>query len=159
MCISTFTILQQFSAAYMLEFWFVFTFFFLFLEMGHPGLLYFLAFSCGSFFACVAACYQMNLLFQLIMFITATCAAVCAVYLILKNTSHQLITPSHRSNLDALIGRKVVVFQSLGQNQVWQAKISGQIWLVKTIHDKSLHVGQQAIIVDVQGCHLRIDPL
>lgn len=139
--------------------WFSLIFLFLFLEMGHPGLLYFLSFSCGALCSYVATLYGASISSQLILFIAGTCSALLMVHILLKTEKNQLQTPSHRSNLDALIGKKVIVIAAEHNNNVWQARVSGQLWLVRNIHDEPLVPGQHVIIVDVQGCHLRVDSI
>jgi membrane protein implicated in regulation of membrane protease activity len=139
--------------------WFSLMFVFLFLEMGHPGLLYFLAFSGGSFFALLSAVYGYHEQVQLIIFIISTCLVLISIYFLLKSKNHDLASPSHRSNIEALIGKKVIVYTSVHDHAVLQAKILGQIWLVRSVHHEILHDGQEVIIVDVQGCHLRVDSI
>ena len=139
--------------------WFSLCFLFLFLEMGHPGLLYFISFSFGAFCSCIATFYSVGIPLQLAIFLGGTSSALLCVYFFIRAKEDQLLSPSHRSNLDALIGKKVVVYQSSHDEQVWQAKISGQVWVVKAVHNESLVAGQQVIIVDVQGCHLRVDKI
>ena len=139
--------------------WFSLIFLFLFLEMGHPGLLYFLSFSCGALCSYVATLYGACVPSQLILFIAGTCGALLGVYFFTKAKKDQLQTPSHRSNLDALIGKKIVVMQSQYDSKVLQARVSGQLWLVRSVHDEPLVAGQHVVIVDVQGCHLRVDSI
>jgi membrane protein implicated in regulation of membrane protease activity len=153
---STFLFLESLSFS---EMWFCLIFFFLFLEMGHPGLLYFLSFSCGALCSYVATLYGACVPSQLLLFLAGTCSALLIVHFFVKPKKNQLQTPSHRSNLDALIGKKVTVFVCEQDSNVLQAQISGQIWLVRSIDDEPLVVGQQVIIVDVQGCHLRVDSI
>lgn len=139
--------------------WFSLIFFFLFLEMGHPGLLYFISFSCGALCSFVATLYGVCVPVQLLLFLAGTCGALWAVHYLVARKKDQLQTPSHRSNLDALIGKKIVVVQSEHDSNVLQARVSGQLWLVRSIHDQRLEPGQQVVIVDVQGCHLRVDTI
>ncbi len=137
--------------------WFSLIFFFLFLEMGHPGLLYFLSFSCGALCSCIATFYGVCVPYQLLIFLAGTCGALLGVYFWTKQKKNQLQTSFHTSNLDALIGKKIIVFTSEHNLNIWQARIDGQLWLVRSVHDKSLHEGQKAVIVGVQGCHLKVD--
>lgn len=141
------------------EMWFCLIFLFLFLEMGHPGLLYFLSFSCGALCSYLATLYGACVPSQLVLFLAGTCSALLIVHFLVKQKKNFIQTPSHRSNLDALIGKKIVVFASEQDSNVLQARISGQIWLVRSINDELLMPGQQVVIVDVQGCHLRVDSI
>ncbi len=158
---NTFTVSMQdlYAGGHQSEIWFCLIFFFLFLEMGHPGLLYFLSFSCGALCSYVATLYGACVPSQLLLFLAGTCTALLIVHFLVKPKMNQLQTPSHRSNLDALIGKKVIVFASQEDSNVWQAKIDGQVWLVRSLHDQPLVAGQQVVIVDVQGCHLRVDSI
>lgn len=143
----------------MLQYWFCLIFFFLFLEMGHPGLLYFISFSCGALCSFVTTLYGASVPSQLILFLVGTCSSLLMVHFLIKVKKNQLQTSSHRSNLDALIGKKIVVFVSEEDYNVLQARISGQVWLVRSINDEPLVSGQQVVIVGVQGCHLRVSSI
>jgi len=137
--------------------WFSLIFFFLFLEMGHPGLLYFLSFSCGALCALLGAIYGMCVPIQLTLFLAGTCGALLLVYVYSSEKKNQLQSSTHRSNLDALIGKKVVLMQSPDNSLIWQTRVSGQVWLVRPVDSQLLESGQTVVIVDVQGCHLRVD--
>ncbi len=137
--------------------WFSLIFLFLVFEMGHPGLLYFLSFSCGASAAFIINLLEYNLQMQAVAFLAATCGAIALFQLFCGK--HKLPAVSHRSNNDALLGKKVVVFRSTVNPDIWQTQIVGQVWQVRAIHDRALQDGQQVTIVDVQGCHLRVDIL
>jgi len=139
--------------------WFYLFFAFLVLEMGHPGLFYFLSFSFGSAAAFISAWFELSDLWQITIFLVGTCLSLLVMHYVMKSQRDQLAAPSHRSNLDALIGKKVYVFQSSHDINMWQTKIAGQIWLVREMHDRPLVEGQQVIIVEVQGCHLRVESI
>ncbi len=139
--------------------WFGLIFLFLFLEMGHPGLLYFLSFSCGALCSFISTLYGIGVPSQLLVFIAGTFGALLAVHFLVTTKKNQLQTPSHRSNLDALIGKKIIILHAEYDHNVFQARVSGQLWLVRCVHDGLLIPGQQVVIVDVQGCHLRVDSI
>lgn len=139
--------------------WFSLFFLFLFLEMGHPGLFYFLAFSCGSLCSYFTTFYTSNIVYQLAAFLVTTTIALCCAYYYMHKNSEQLSSPSHRSNNDALIGQKVIVYKAPENHAVWLAKVSGQVWVVKNLRNESFIDGQIVIIRGVQGCHLRVERL
>ncbi len=126
--------------------------------MGHPGLLYFLSFSCGALCSYIATLYDASIAWQLALFLVGTCVALLKVHFVFGSKKNQLQAPSHRSNLDALIGQKIMVIAS-EQDNVMQARVAGQLWLVRSIHNELLVPGQHVVIVDVQGCHLRVDSI
>jgi len=136
--------------------WFSLCFLFLFLEMGHPGLFYFLAFSCGAFCSYFTTFYTNDISSQLAIFLGATSLALYIVYVCVNKKESQLASLSHRSNNDALIGQKVIIYQSPQDEQVWLTKIYGQVWVVKNIGNDAFVAGQHVVIRDVQGCHLRV---
>ncbi|AXK60616.1 NfeD family protein [Candidatus Chromulinivorax destructor] len=139
--------------------WFSLCFLFLFLEMGHPGLFYFLAFSCGSFCSYLTTFYTSNIFYQLAVFLVTTTIALCCAYYYMHRNNSQLLSPSHRSNNDALIGQKVMIYKASEHHDVWLAKIYGQVWVVKNLRNESFVDGQFVIIRGVQGCHLRVERL
>lgn len=136
--------------------WFCLIFFFLLLEMGHPGLLYFISFSVGSCTALIAAWYGLNISYQLLACTVGTYSSLLILNRIIQYKEKK---GSYRSNIHSLIGQKVLIYQSESDSQQFQAKISGQIWLVRSVHDKPLFSGQHAVIVDVKGCHLQVDAI
>lgn len=136
--------------------WFSLCFLFLFLEMGHPGLFYFLAFSFGAFCSYFTTFYTNDISSQVAIFLGATSVALYTVYVCVNKQENQLASPSHRSNNDALIGQKVIIYQSPQDEQIWLTKIYGQVWVVKNIGNDAFVAGQHVVIRDVQGCHLRV---
>ena len=137
--------------------WFGVCFLFLILEMGHPGLLYFLSFSCGALIALLISLIGLSFTMQLGSFLAGTCGALLLVHFLVKKKMKELQSSAHRSNTDALVGKKVVVYQSNHDEQIWYAQLNGQVWLVRCVHGKALQEGQQAVVVAVQGCHLKVD--
>lgn len=137
--------------------WFGLCFFFLILEMGHPGLFYFLSFSCGSLVALLMSMLEFSLHVQSSSFLLGTLMALLFVHMFVKQKMKQLQSAMHRSNIDALIGQKVVVYQSSHDACVWYAQIEGQVWVVKSVKPEQLQEGREMIIVQVKGCHLRVE--
>lgn len=137
--------------------WFGLCFFFLILEMGHPGLFYFLSFSCGSLAALLMSMLACSLYTQMAWFLITTLAALLCVHLFVKQKMRQLQSAMHRSNVDALIGQKVIVYQSSHDQKVWYAQIEGQVWVVKSVRPDQLQEGREMVIVQVKGCHLRVE--
>ena len=76
--------------------------------------------------------------------------------ILIKQKKNQLQIKSHKSNLDALIGKKITIMVCLQDSNILQAKIAGQVWLVKVVDDERVTDGQQVIVVDIQGCHLKV---
>jgi membrane protein implicated in regulation of membrane protease activity len=138
-------------------FWFFVMFFFLFLEMGHPGLLYFLSFSCGAAGAGCISLFHISDTVQYAIFLLGTVVSLLVLHFIFKSKSHEKVMHHYTSNADALIGKKVIVFSSPEDQQVWQAQVLGQVWTIRAIDDKPLRQGQHVIVVGVQGCHLQVD--
>lgn len=134
--------------------WFLLGCFFILLEIGHPGLLYFLTLAFGSGIACIAGWYDYSLFVQYAVFFIFSCIAMGLVYLLIRFSD---IRPrgSHRSNTDLLLG-KVVTVVELQSSTVGQGKLGGEMWLIKLQVEGELKVGMKVAVVGVQGCHLQV---
>lgn len=135
-------------------FWFCLSFFFIILEISHPGLLYFLALASGSGVACLISWFEYSSKIQEISFFIASVVAIGVVYFLLP----YFIVPDtkfHRSNIDLLIGKMVTIIEIQSQT-TGLAKIGGETWLVKLQGDGELSMGMKVIVIGVQGCHLQV---
>lgn len=136
------------------QFWFLLSSFFIILEIGHPGLLYFLALAGGAFAACVVSWLGYSATMQNIMFFTASVVAIGLVSILVRYVAVP-DTKFHKSNTDLLLGKTVTVVE-IQSVSTGLAKLGGETWLVKLQGEGELTVGMKAIVIGVQGCHLQI---
>lgn len=134
--------------------WFLFMFFFIILEIGHPGLLYFLALAGGSAAAYVASLLGSSLSIQYLVFFVTSILAIFLVYRFVRCISIQN-KGSYRSNTDLLLGKTAIIV-SLQSLTSGQGKLGGEIWFVKYQGEGALQIGMKVSVVGVQGCHLQV---
>lgn len=134
--------------------WFLLACFFVFLEIGHPGLLYFLALAGGSSVAYVVSLLDYSATVQYLVFFMASMISLLLVYLLVKDVSVQN-KGIHRSNTDLLIGQTVTIVEVQSET-VGQGKLGGENWLVKLQSEGELRIGMKVVVVGVQGCHLQV---
>ena len=137
------------------NFWFILSCGFILLEIGNPGLLYFLAIAIGSIaaFAFNWLDYSENM--QYLIFFTTCAISISCVYFFSKYITKSDNTKFHKSNTDLLIG-KIVTIIEVQSLTIGQGKIDGEQWLVKLNQDGELKIGMKCIVVAVQGCHLQV---
>lgn len=136
--------------------WFVLSFVFVVLEIGHPGLFYFLALSFGSFSAFIASYLQYSVYTQSIIFFMMTFLCIAILHLFIKQSLHSL--KGHRSNVEQLLGKHVTVIE-VRSSIAGLGKVGGEVWSIKLQQEGELQVGMQVVVVGVQGCHLKVQIL
>ena len=137
----------------MVSVWLIVAFLFLLLEIGSPGLFFFISFFCGSLFAAVAACMLCSLVVQMSIFLIGTLVSVWVLrYFVVPCLGR--CRPHERTNVYALIGKQGVVIQIICVNKPGFAKIEGVSWVARALHDEMIEEGSLIEVVDVRGAHL-----
>ncbi|MGK5090584.1 NfeD family protein [Deltaproteobacteria bacterium TL4] len=89
----------------------------------------------------------------------AWAAASSAVWIVIKRMFRQNKIPNFRSNVDALVGKKVLVTEALDpKTQSGRVKIYGEDWTVIDVGE-AIPINQQVEIVEVIGNRVRVRPL
>lgn len=131
-----------------LLFWSVAVFIFLLIELGHPGLFFFLSFALGALAALVVSFWFalpiQGLLFFGISFIS---------FLLLSAIARKKSSSLHPTNVQALIGKRAIVIKEIQENNAGQVFIDGQYWSARAAHG-SIAQGSTVVITAVKGCHL-----
>lgn len=130
--------------------WFLIAFLFLILEVGHPGLFFFLSFSIASFASAIVAFFGFSLVIQCAVFLIHFCIAFFVFNFFVKKTQRI----QAKTNVYALDGKKAIVLKTINSQQTGQVKIDGEIWSARSLHDVSLAEGIVVIVVQVRGAHL-----
>ena len=133
--------------------WLGLVFFFVVLEIGHPGLLYFLSLAFGALGALLATGYEHSFFVQACVFFAVTVVALVMLYWIVRRNMRAF--KSHRSNVDQLLGRTVKITEVSSSTNGY-GKVGGEVWLVKLQGSGELMVGMKVTVVGVQGCHLQV---
>lgn len=137
--------------------WILLSLFCVALEIGNPGLLYFLAMSCGALAAFLVTLQGYSFEAQAIVFFTVTIFSAGLIYLFVKASVDD--SKKQKSNVDLLIGQIVTVVQVKTETS-GTGKVKEENWSIKLIDQKDvLKIGMKAIVVGVQGCHLRVQKI
>ena len=131
--------------------WLTFIIVALVVELGTPGLFYFLSFAIGAAAAAGADFLGYVLLTQCCVCLGVTLAAGFLLYSVVRKSLAIKTTPT---NNDALIGQKALVLETITPERAGTAKIYGEIWLARTQNTNAISPGEMATIVGIEGCHL-----
>lgn len=131
-------------------FWLCVAFLFLLLEIGHPGLFFFLSFCFAAVGCAKLAYFGFSFASQLAGFVIGFAAAFALLRLFVKRIGHH----PPRTNMYALEGKKGTVIATIIPNNAGQVKINGEIWMAKSVDNELLPEGSMVQVVRVQGAHL-----
>ncbi len=125
------------------------------LELGHPGLFYFLSCAGGAVFAALSTLYGIEFEYQILIFFFMTICSIFAIRYLLMN---RLVTHAqYHSNTQALHGQHVYVMQEIFPNKAGTVKIGSEIWVARSTTDAEiLRVGQLVEVVRVVGAHVKV---
>lgn len=125
------------------------------LEMGHPGLFYFLSFACGAVVAGAISLFcPESGMFQLLIFLAGTILSL----ILLRRIVTQNIETQH-TNTDALIGKRAMVIEVITIQAPGRVRISGELWLARTARGPALVPGQEVRVVAVRGAHVVVEQI
>jgi membrane protein implicated in regulation of membrane protease activity len=133
--------------------WLIASFIFLIMELGHPGLFYFISFFFGGLSAAILSYLMYDIHFQMISFFVGSIIAFFILQrfavALTKHSAHQ------QTNFYTLKGKRAIVRQEISFNKGGLVVVNGQVWAARSIYqDDCLSVGVIVEIVDVRGAHL-----
>lgn len=138
--------------------WLIAAFMFLIMEMGNPGLFFFLSFFFGGVSAAGVSCFTESIIIQLMIFFGSTVIALYFLrnigHLLLKNRTHQ------NTNFYALKGKRAVVKQDIIAGNAGLVIIGGQVWAAQAVHHSdNMFTGDVVEVIDVRGAHVVVKKL
>lgn len=133
--------------------WSILALVFLILEIGHPGLFYFISFCFGAMNAAFFAYMGYSLSFQVINFFVSTISALFLLRVCVKSMRNA----SHPTNVSALIGKEAIVIEPINPDQPGYVKIQGELWLARSLAKAPLQQGTLVRVVNVRGAHVVVD--
>lgn len=134
-------------------FWLIIAVFFLLLEMGSPGLFFFLSFFFGAIFAAFSTMVTESIVFQAIFFLSSSIISFLIMNFWVKK--HFLGSKSYeQTNVYAIVGKKVKVIKTIFPQEPGAVKVDGEIWSAKAVDDKVIQIGQTVEIVEIKGVHV-----
>lgn len=121
------------------------------LELTHPGLFFFLSLSFGGCAALAAWSVDASLELQVIAFVVS---AVIAFIILRGIVAHRRTGEHHKTNVEALIGKKAVVVSRIAYPSSGLVKVHGEVWSARTQEQDIVNAGDFVEIVAIVGCHL-----
>lgn len=126
---------------------------FLIFEVGHPGLFFFLSFSCGAVCAAILGYGEFGLTWQIVGFlISAVCSFLIMRKLLVGNAQSGIPT-----NVYALQGKYAVVTRAIPAHGVGSVKVGGEEWSAQSVHNEAYAIGTRVKILRVQGTRLIVE--
>lgn len=135
-------------------FWLMIALFFLVLELGNPGLFFFLSFCIGALITMGATLFGFETVIPQIgiFFTTSLLSFVCLKMWLKRATVH-----SKKTNSDALIGKSGIVMKTILVESPGLVKIGGEVWSARSLHGAIIATGASIKVVAVSGAHLIVN--
>lgn len=128
--------------------WLIVSVIFLLLEVGTPGLFFFLSFAIGCSFAAIAAFFELSIFIQCITAIVMSLVA----FAFIRTYFSAAKLPQTKTNTDALIGQQAMVIDVIEPHKVGRVKIKGEEWPAVSHEDNViLQKGTLVKIIRVEG--------
>ncbi|MBQ3834707.1 MAG: NfeD family protein [Elusimicrobia bacterium] len=134
--------------------WYIWLFLFLIflgVEMITPGVFFFLCFSVGAVFAMATSLLGFSYQTSIIVFCIVSAISIFFIRPLLKKymESRKIDT-----NVDALIGTKTQLLESISAGQIGKVKVEGEIWSAVSDNGEDISAGTTVEIVSVDGTKL-----
>ncbi|MFC1842606.1 NfeD family protein [Candidatus Dependentiae bacterium] len=134
-------------------FWLVIAILFLVLEMGSPGLFFFLSFFFGALIAAGSTFFTDSIIAQSFIFLAASFVSFLIMHFwvkkkVLKAKEHEL------TNIYALKGKRAKVLKDIMPPEAGKVKVYGEIWSARTFGKEVLKQGEYVDIAAIKGSHL-----
>lgn len=138
--------------------WFVVALAFLLLELGNPGLFFFLSFFVGGMSACGATFFTEIIVWHIVLFFATTVGALVVFHyyvipLLRKNRPHE------RTNVYALQGMQGFVIKTIHAQEAGLVKVNSELWAARSINGEVVEAGLLVEVVDVRGAHIIVKKL
>lgn len=136
--------------------WFIIAVSFFLFELGSPGLLYCLSFSCGAALACIIAyIWQDDFFMQTISFFLGTIISYIGLYIWVQKDPHH----DYKSNIDALKGKQGILVTAISLGNPGSVKIGGEFWMALSLHNQSIAAHTLVQVINTKGVHLIVTPV
>lgn len=133
--------------------WLIAAILLLLLEVGVPGLFFFMSFALGSAAASVCAFLDLSLYIQCTVAIvsSALCLSVLKYIASHKKLITHVSTKHAHTNTDALIGEQALVTVAIEARTPGRIKVKGDEWTAVSLHGTAFHQGSIVTIVRIEG--------
>lgn len=123
----------------------------LILELTHPGLFFFLSLSLGGSVAFGMALAGLSLEIQVTIFVAS---ALCSFVFLRAFVARRKAGTHHKTNTEALIGKKAVVVSRIAYPSSGLVKVQGEVWSARAGEQEIVNAGEFVEIIAIIGCHL-----
>jgi len=132
--------------------WLVIAFVFIIFEIMTPSVFFFFCLFIGSIFAAIVSYFGVSILVEFLVFVVVS---ILSVYFI-RPVFRKIISrhESVNSNVDALIGEKVIVIEKITPLKVGFVRVAGEIWRAES--DIKLEIGEVVEVRNVKGTTLMV---
>lgn len=131
--------------------WLILGLILLILEVGIPGLFFFISFSVGSCVAAFFAFFDFSLYVQCWTALGTSLICFGILKSITSTSNKKLIPQEDKTNTDALIGQEALVVQAIEPRTPGRVKIKGEEWPALSLHGTACHQGTVVTIVRIEG--------
>ena len=125
----------------------------LLLEMGSPGLFFFLSFFFGALVASGATLVTASWLAQSFTFIVATLISFLLLHYWVKRRS-KLFDTHTQTNVYALRDKRGRIVREIIPGKMGLVKIEGETWSARSLHEQTIKKGARVMVVRIKGAHL-----
>lgn len=126
---------------------------FLIFEVGHPGLFFFLSFSCGALCAAALSYWAFAVPWQITGFLASAALALYVMRTFFADHTHS----GPQTNVYALQGKYATVTVAIPAHGTGRVKIGGEEWVAQSLHDETYAVGTRVKVIRVQGIRLLVE--
>jgi membrane protein implicated in regulation of membrane protease activity len=127
--------------------WFVVVLLLLLLEVGTPGLFYFLSFSAGAMGAAIAAFCGINIYCQCLYGLLVTIFA----FLVMRMYVKPRMNKKYKTNIDAIMHQEAVIILPIELRMPGRIKIRGEEWPAVVQNGSKLCVGTVVVVIGIEG--------
>ncbi len=139
-----------------LVFWLVIAIACLLLEIGSPGLFFFLSFFFGSLVAAISTFVFDSWLLQAAIFLIGTMVAFFALHYRVRRWLAN-VSPHSQTNVYAMRSKRGLVTRQISPDAMGRVKVDGELWLARSLRDQVIKEGELVIVVRVRGAHIIVD--
>jgi membrane protein implicated in regulation of membrane protease activity len=136
--------------------WLVMALVFLMLEMGHPGLFFFLSFFVGAINTALLSIWVDSWILQGLVFLGSSALSFLLLHFLVARLIKQAHSQKH-TNVYALQGKRGIVVHAIKPTSSGQVKLGGEIWSARALDDGAIGVGAPVSVVMVKGVHLIVE--
>ena len=113
-------------------------------------------FAFGSLLALIAACLQMNLSFQIIIFVLGSLLTLILTRPLACRLLHGQVT---KTNVDRIIGKKGVVTKRVTLYEMGEVKMLNGTWRALSKTKDEINEGCQVRVLAIEGNHLIVEEI